>query len=67
MIAELIIANVLRCVIASALTALILVGLMWVGGLRFWLIYWLIVAISMPLMWWGIDVWLTRRKSKRVR
>lgn len=59
--------NLLRCVIACAIAALILGGLIWVTGLggSFWLIYWLVVVVFMPVMWWGIDTWLARRRERK--
>ena len=55
-----------KCVLASAITALVLVGLIVVTGLAgsFWLLYWLIAVAFTPLMWWGIDLWKARRGSK---
>ena len=55
-----------KCVLASAITALVLVGLIVVTGKAgsFWLLYWLIAVAFTPLMWWGIDLWKARRGSK---
>ena len=55
-----------KCVLASAITALVLVGLIVVTGLAgsFWLLYWLIAVAFTPLMWWGINRWIARRGSK---
>ena len=55
-----------KCVLASAITVLVLVGLIVITGFggSFWLLYWLIAVAFTPLMWWGIDRWLARRASK---
>ena len=55
-----------KCVLASAITALVLVGLIVITGMAgsFWLLYWLIAVVFTPLMWWGIDRWNARRGSK---
>lgn len=56
----------IRCVVASVLTlALLAVGLLFAGDLdrSFWLIYWCIVAMAMPVLWAIVDV--VRRRRRR--
>lgn len=55
-----------KCVLASAITVLVLAGLIVVTGIggSFWLLYWLIAVAFTPLMWWGIHRWLARRASR---
>lgn len=59
--------NLLRCVLACVIAAVILGALIWVTGLggSFWLIYWLVLVAFIPLMWWGIDTWLARRRTRK--
>ena len=54
-----------RCVLASAITAIILAGLIVITGKAgsFWLLYWLIAVAFTPLMWWGVDRWNAHRVS----
>lgn len=57
--------NLIRCVIACAISILILVAMIAVTGLTgsFWLIYWIIAIAFMPLGWWAIDKLQQRRKA----
>lgn len=58
-------ASLSRCVLASAITAIVLVGLIVITGMAgsFWLLYWLIAVVFTPLMWWGVERWNARRRS----
>lgn len=58
--------NVVRCGIAAALTATLLVGLMLVTGTAgsFWLMYWLVATLFTPLEWWLIDRRLQKRRNQ---
>ena len=58
--------NLIRCGIAAALTAALLVGLMFVTGMAgsFWLVYWLVATVFTPLVWWLIDRWLQKRRDQ---
>ena len=53
-----------RCVLASAITAIVLAGLIAITGKAgsFWLLYWLIAVVFAPLMWWGVDRWNARAR-----
>ena len=55
-----------RCVLASAITAIVLAGLIVITGKAgsFWLLYWLIAVAFTPLMWWGVDRWNALRRSR---
>lgn len=59
--------NLKKCVIACAITAVLLLSGMVVAGLdgSFWLVYWIIVVVFMPIMWWGFDRFLQRRKGAK--
>ena len=55
-----------KCVLASAITAIVLAGLIVITGKAgsFWLLYWLIAVAFTPLMWWGVERWNARRRSR---
>lgn len=57
--------NLVRCVVACAITIVILLAMIAVTGLEgsFWLIYWIIAVAFMPLFWWAIEKWQQRRKA----
>ncbi|OFU53593.1 hypothetical protein HMPREF3120_08155 [Corynebacterium sp. HMSC11D10] len=56
-------AGLTHCVVASVITALVLVGLIVITGKNgsFWLLYWLIAVVFTPLMWWGVERWKAHR------
>lgn len=57
--------NLIRAVIASGITILILVAMVFVTGIAgsFWLFYWIIAMAFLPACWWAIDKWVERRKA----
>lgn len=57
----------LRCCVASGISgALLLAGIAVVGlAGAFWLIYWLVVVVSIVIVWWFIGPGLARRRAKR--
>lgn len=52
---------------ASGISAVLLLAGIGVVGLNgaFWLIYWLVVAVSTVILWWFTGPWLARRRAKR--
>lgn len=55
-----------RCLAASGISAALLVAGIGVVGLNgaFWLIYWLVVVVSIVILWWFTGPWLARRRAK---
>lgn len=58
-----------RCLAASGISAGLLLAGIGVVGLEgaFWLIYWLVVTVSIVILWWFIGPWLARRRAKTAR
>lgn len=55
-----------RCLAASGISAVLLLAGIGVVGLSgaFWLIYWLVVVVSIVILWWFTGPWLAQRRAK---
>lgn len=58
-----------RCLAASGISAVLLLAGIGVVGLEgaFWLIYWLVVTVSIVILWWFIGPWLAGRRAEPKR